>query len=496
MNRLTGLILAAALGGLVGACASGGGGGPSADGFRPRDTDETREAEQSLALAMVRSSDAEKQQLYQQALQSAQQAITEDSTNPQGWVLAGQAHSALGHLEEADAAWDKAVELYPSLEQELVGDRENAWVVAYNDGVNAFQQNDIEGAIDYMELADMVYQGRPEAKLQLGMLYSRQDQMDRAIQAYRDALEIIQNPPPIELDSAMQAAWAENEQIAISNLAQLLAATGQDAEAEQVYRDVLASNPEDIQALINLAGILARQGRSDEANQMFNDLVSREGLSFDDYIRLGVGLFQAEQYDGAAIAFEKAVGVNPYSRDAYYNLAQSLYVHAGNLEDQRDSASAAEAGQIAAELGELYADLATATEKVLELDPFNRNVLAYQARAFQALSELDADGANAQSHQQAIQDAVARYEEMPFEMIEVNLVPGEGEVSVSGRIMNVSLASGAPVRLRITLLDIGGATIGAQEVTISAPAQNESAAFDATIPVSGDLAGWKYERMQ
>lgn len=496
MNRFTGLILALVLGAATGACASGGAGGASAEGIKPRDTKFTRDAARSIALAMVRTADEEKRQLYQQALENAKLAIQEDSANPQGWYIAGQAYANLGDFENADAAWDRAEALYPALGQDISSERETAWVQAYNEGVTAIQQDDIDAAIARMEKADLIYQGRPEAKLQLGVFYARKDQTEKAIAAYRGALEILRGAPPAQLDSATRADWEANEEIAIANLAQLLSATGRDAEAEQVFRDVLAANPNDLQAKINLAGVLAKQGKADEANALYAELVGRSDLSYNDYLMIGVGLFQAERYDGAVAAFRKAVQVNPYSRDGFYNLAQALYMQANQLDQTRKAARGAEAAAASNQLADVHEELAQAAEKVLELDPFNRNIIAYMARAYQALSDLTQDDAAKRRYRESIQGALRRHEEAPFEMMELTMIPGDDAVGVSGQIMNLKLATGEPIRLRISLLDSAGGVIGSQEVTISAPAANATATFEASVPVRGALAGWRYERVQ
>ncbi len=499
MNRFTGLILALVLGATAGACASGGAGGAGgsgADDMRPKDNRYTREAEQSIALAMLKSSDEEKRQLYQQALVSAQQAIQDDSTNPQGWFLAGQAHVNLGEFEQADAAWDTAEELYPEYGQEIGSERENAWVRAYNEGVGALQQDDLDEAIQRMELADLIYQGRPEAKLQLGIFYARQDEIEKAIAAYRGALDVLRTAPPFELDSATQADWAANEEIAVANLAQLLATSGREGEAEQVFRDMLAADPDDIQAKVRLADVLARQGKTEEANRLYDELIGRDDLPYTSYLTIGVGLFQSEQYEASARAFEKTVRANPYSRDGHYNLAQALFMRANELDDARKAARGAEANAIAEQLTGVHTSLAQAAEKVLELDPFNRNIIAYLARAYQALSELTSDNAAKGAYRGKIQAALKRHEDAPFEVLELTIAPSGDQVTVNGRLTNLKLASGEPIRLRISLLDTTGSVIGSEDVTVSAPAPNAPASFQATVAISGELGGWRYDRIQ
>src|SRR5690606_26697634 len=62
--------------------------------------------------------------------------------------------------------------------------------------------------------------------------------------------------------------------------------------------------------------------------------LGREGLSEDQLFQIGAGLFEAGRYDGAVDAFRKAVALNPFSRDAHFNLAQSLYQRAQELQPE------------------------------------------------------------------------------------------------------------------------------------------------------------------
>src|SRR5690606_20757657 len=92
--------------------------------------------------------------------------------------------------------------------------------------------------------------------------------------------------------------------------------------------------------------------------------------------------------------------------------------------------------------------------------------------------------------------AVRRHGEMPFELMDVGLTTTQSEVRVQGQFVNLKLQSGEAVRLRFTVVSPTGSTIGSSEVTISAPAVDASTRFQTTIPINGELGGWRYERVQ
>src|SRR5690606_13666008 len=114
----------------------------------------------------------------------------------------------------------------------------------------------------HMEAADRIYRGRPEARIQLGALYAQVDEVPKAISAYRGALEILRTAPRAQLDPELQAEWEQNEEVVIANLGQLLMMEGEYAEAEALYREVVANRPDDVRARVSLADALSRQDKT------------------------------------------------------------------------------------------------------------------------------------------------------------------------------------------------------------------------------------------
>lgn len=496
MNRITGLILALVVALTAGACATAGSSGSSdamgASGNRPSDNSMTREANREIGLAMLQEDPEEQRGHFERALESAKEAVEEDPDNPRGWFLTGQASAYLGDYVGADTAFTKAQELHPPYEEEIEPEREQAWVNAYNAGVEALNTNDIEEAIAQMEHADRMYRKRPEALLNLGSFYSNLNELEKAADAYRRAIEVIRSPANEDLDEELVAEWAENEEIAVFNLAQLLTNLEEHAEAEALYREHLERNPEDISALVNLAEALSNQERTDEAEEIYNELLGRDDLEENDYIVIGVGMFGAENYDGAADAFRHTVRLNPHSRDAFYNLAQSLYVMANDLVADREEASDAEATAINERLMPIYEELGTASETVLEMDPLNRNIIAFMVGAYQGLAEMT-EGAERDEYLRKIQTALDAHESFRYELVDVNISTDGEVVFFNGLLRNIDVDPGDRIGMQIEILSSNGAVIGTQEVAVSAPEADGTASFDAEISVSGSMAGWRYD---
>lgn len=500
MIRLNGLILAVAVAVAMSACASAGGTGAGAPtaakgnyppGTAPWDNDYTKQANRAIGIAMLRQDEGEKRAQYETALRAAEASIAQEPDNPRGWFLAGQAYAGLNEMVAADSVFKKAQEIYPAYEPEINAEREEAWLRVYNEGIVALQANDIDGAIRMMELADAIYQGRPEAKLNLGAFYANRNEVDKAIVAYQGALEILRRPVPEGIDSATLAMWQENEQPAAFNLAQLLTFSERYDEAEAAYREFRERYPDNLDVEVGLADVLVRKGDLEAANELYDALLSRTDLGYREYMRIGVGLFEGEVYDRAAEAFRQALKLNTSDRDAAYNLAQSLYVYAGKLDEQK-KAQGADTKAIDAKLIEVHTELVAAAQHVVDLDPANQNILAYLARSYQALSQLSADRAKQNEYRNKVAEVLDRHEKATVEMANITVYPDEGQVRVVGTLRNLKVKAGTPIRIEFTMMSMNGTPVGTADVTVDAPAAEGMVPFEVVVPTSGEMGGWKY----
>lgn len=505
MNRILGLILALSVGAAVGGCASAGTSAGAGEGatpsdaasagrtYKPTENRMTREVSRNLGLAMLKSNPAEQEPLYREALSGALAAIEENPENPRGWYLAGQVYAKLKDYVAADSSYTRAVTLYPTYAGEIDAEREDAWVTAYNDAIAAYQEGDIDGAIQGMENASQIYRKRPEALQILGSFYANRDETDKAIAAYREALVILRDPSLLPADEEMKQQWAEGEEEAVMNSGMLLTAADRPAEAEQIYRDFLKLHPGHLAAEVNLAVALTQQSKTAEAAEVFGRLAARSDLTDNHLLMIGIGMFNADNYKAAADAFRSATVKNPYSRDAYLNLSKALLRMSLQLEEERGGKANA---TIDPQLTAIYEEMVSAGEKTLTLDPFNREVLTFIMRAQESLRQMTTNAQAIQRYQTQMRATIKQYEDAPFDMENISIQTGNDEVAISGTVMNLKLARGAQVTLRFSILTSAGAVVGTKDVTVTTNAANTSAPFRVTIPVSAPMGAWKYERIQ
>lgn len=415
----------------------------------PPDTKELKEASKYLGLAMMQSAPDKKAPYYKQAMDQLRIAMTSAPNNGKVWLYAGQVYAGMGDFAGADSAFSKAEQLHPPYAEDIAGEREAAWVEAFNQGISLMDQRDNAGAIEKMEMAEKLYPHRPESKMNLGALYAALSENDKAISKFEEAIASINGPLREKLGAEDQATWARFETIAKNNIAQLHGARGVEA-------------------------------------------------------------FNVDDYDAAYDAFTKAAAINQYSRDYVYNQAQALYAKASDIEEKRNvlldeesalkrdkkeaeaKAKADAAAALEKDLIPLYARIIETSEKTRAVDPNNESLYHLIARSQKLTSDFMKDAAGKTQWQNKALETLTLRDGLEFEVAEVVIAPEEGQTTVSGSIKNLKVAANAPIKLKFTLIGVNGSPVGEGEITVNAPAAEAAAPFQGTIATSGDVAGWKY----
>ena len=108
----------------------------------------------------------------------------------------------------------------------------------------------------------------------------------------------------------------------------------QDDEAKREFEAELAVDPNHANSMSYLGDIAMKQGDLDEALTWLNKAVRiKNDLRFA-YVDLGAVLMQQKQYEDAAVAFQRAVELDPAEPDAHYRLAR-VYQAMGRTEQSQ-----------------------------------------------------------------------------------------------------------------------------------------------------------------
>ncbi len=259
-----GLFLAVGASAVAGACATAGTGAGAAAGGGAFPTVSCAEGVPTVASAgAVTAQRALLLGRSAEALTGAQAAATAEPGNPQNQFLLGQAAVAAGNFEEADRAWDRAVELCPAFEAEIAPERERGWATAFQAGLDAYQQNDTATAMASWQRANSLYTGRPDAYYNLGVVYSQRGDLTQATAAYREALTVLDRMAP-DTSATEMSTRAETRQ---NSLAGLLSVGARQFQAEQygpaieVFRQLTTIDQNNRDAWYNYALALYKQER-------------------------------------------------------------------------------------------------------------------------------------------------------------------------------------------------------------------------------------------
>jgi len=459
---------------------------------KPGANKDTRSAEVYLDGAAREQVLVDKQKFFQQALEATLRGAQTSPDNARVWLLMGRAQMGLNNLVAADSAFDKAEQFYPPYKTEIEPFRLNAWVGLYNQGIAALQAGDNAKAIELMEQANGVYQGRPEAVITMAQLHQQEGQLQKAEEDYRGALAILRGPGRQGLAADVEAKWAANEQESVLRLAGLLAQTNRADEAISLYQEFLKRQPENVMAKTNLGVAMMRAGKAAEAAPLFNELLARQDLDEVALFNIGIGLFRANQYAQAARAFERTVAANPYSHDALYNLAQAILGGTAEAEKAKEGKTGAELAALNAQLLKDYIRMGEIAQQLLGLDPANTQILMMLAHSQRSRGELEPDKAKAEEWKKTVLTTLQAHDAWPFEVENVQVVPAGAKANVMGSIKNLKAAQGSPLKINFILLDKAGTSVGEQEISVTAPATGESQRFTIDMPSPESAIAWKY----
>ena len=426
----------------------------------PRGTRYTAISSLGIQQAQNTEDDSLRAEAYREVLESVYDGLAREDDNPMSYLHLGIVQTGLKNYLAADSAFDRAEALYPDYLDEDDGTNQyrlNGWIEAYNDATGRLEAQDPEGAIELFRFANVLYDKRPEAYLNIGAQTANLGDLNASIEAWRSAIAVIESPDADAGDDETREGWDTQFWImAQTNLGQVLERDGRSGESVAVYEAVLERDPENAQARASLALALAGSGQGDAALSIFDEILGREDAAPLDYYNAGVSLYTADQMDRAALAFQKTVERSPMYRDAVQNLAQTLYA----IED--------------------YEAQVPHSEKLIELDPYNE--FAYQMHV-RALLQVGRE-------YQAVFDIL---QALPFVIDNLQLQPMASGARVSGVAMNKALEPGTSITLRFTFYDDDGNPLGSADTEVTLTVPDVANAFQVSFEADQQVLGYGYE---
>ncbi|MFQ5746447.1 MAG: tetratricopeptide repeat protein [Gemmatimonadota bacterium] len=403
----------------------------------------TRAADVEITFANRGDDPQTPQERYTRALEKLKPAFEADPDLPRPYLLAAVSYLGLRDYTGADSMLTRLVSLAPSCEKQARDMRFNAWATLYNRAITQMSGGDSDKALATFELANTIYRDA-RSLTSAGSLYQNRGDVELASGRYREAIDVGGDESMVR--------------VATINLAEILRSQDRDAEALALYAEHAEKHPDDVMGNLNYAIVLIDAGRGDEAQAIFMKLLSREDLTFAQWSQVGIGLYRAQSFGEAAVAFQKAHEINPVNKEILTNLANTKY----QQEDYEGTIP-----------------LADTLVRFFPLEAANYNLLA---AGYRELSRND----------EALQ-VLKRRDALDFEVLQSQLAPrGEGGWVVRGQVMNRTVAAGTEVLIPLELMGEDGAVVANETVHIEMPPEGEVTAFEVQLESADSVAGFRY----
>ncbi|MGK7926259.1 MAG: tetratricopeptide repeat protein [Spirulina sp.] len=274
---------------------------------------------------------------YNEAERAYQQAIEADSRQIDSYLGLASLYQQQNRLDAAEQLIRQVLELEPK----------NVTALTLL-GSFLVSQEQFDEAEPVLQKAIQNDPANAEAYFNLGQIYEQQNKLDRAEEMYSKTLELL--PKYGDAYVALGRIYGKQRKIqSLDQMAQrilelnpkerygahlVVALAYQEAgyskQAEETYRRAIVEGSELPDAYVGLMGLLVHQNRLEEATQVCHQMEQQAGLAYNARISLGNLFAEAENYNEAERAYQRAIKTAPQQPDAYLALAH-LYQQQNEL---------------------------------------------------------------------------------------------------------------------------------------------------------------------
>lgn len=216
--------------------------------------------------------------------------------------------------------WETAAQALFSSSGDQQAQLETLSNTALSTGIDLYQRKDYEAAAKAFKRAITILPGSSysvDATTYLGSSYLKTDQPDKAIQAYKNGIEL--NP--------------ERDDLQIS-LAKLYYSLDRFADAMGAYQEAYRINP-DANNAFSLGQAYQQNERYDDAEQMFLETIKQAPESGNGEYGLGQLYARQNRFDDALEALEKTVSLREDFVEGYLEMGY-VYADMGNAEKAQE----------------------------------------------------------------------------------------------------------------------------------------------------------------
>jgi hypothetical protein len=401
--------------------------------------------------------------------------------------LVAAVDSSFGQVEAAN----------PACESETAAWRaQKPWLSMVNQSIEAVNAGNTDTAEALANRSLRLYRRAPYAYMVLASAAQNRGQITKALQYHQQTIE-----------AAADTSYAEARRqalLSIGNLAAEVADTASGAGRAQFAREARTAferligeapnSPQASQARGGLSRVLLIAGDTAAFRTSYKDQIENpEKYDYRDILASAVAAARSQQWQDAASLFENVSKLNPYNRDALYNLAVSYHELGQLAASTADTAKAPAKDRFAAEARTAFEKMPPILHRLVALDPGNADNWLLFARAYNALGKAAQKAKNTALHR-AYNDSTVKYykrsEELPVNIIFTEFTIGEAKSTLAGTVENRTDAAKS-YNLRFEFLDRTGNVVGTKEVAVGPIAAKAKARFTTTID-GKNIAAFRY----
>jgi tetratricopeptide (TPR) repeat protein len=371
--------------------------------------------------------------------------------------------SSFLHVETANAACE--AETAPWRAQK-------PWLTMVNQSIEQINAGNTDTAEALANRSLRLYRRAPYAYMVLASAAQNRGQITRAMQYHQQTIE-----------AAADTSYADARRqtmLTIGNLATEVADTASGAaraqfarEARTAYERLIGeapSSPQAAQARAGLSRVLLIAGDTSAFRAAYRDQIENPNkYDYRDILASAVAAARSQQWADAAALFENVAKLNPYNRDALYNLAVTYH-----------------------ELGQ-YDKMVPYLQRLVAVDPGNADNWLLIARAYNGIGKNAQKAKNTTAHRAANDSTVKYYqlsEKLPVNIVFTEFTTGENKSTLAGTIENKTDAEKS-YTLRFEFLDKAGNPVGTKEVAVGPVAAKAKGRFTTTID-GQNIAAFRY----
>ncbi len=280
---------------------------------------------------------------FARALETAEQSASLNADDPESKILLGNIYFETGKYDEAIAAYREALDRTP----------DNARVL-YNLGSALMQKGDEFAAMEYFKkagAADRIGEVAHKAYSRLGVIYMERKDFAEAEKYLKEAASIRPNDALDRYNlgiaylrqkktaEAMEElsraeSLGENDAVMLENIGEAYFSMKNYDKSLEVYNKVRKTNERNVKILSRIAEIYYEKGELDSAYELYRKITVLEPTTENArvaYLNMGNILDDAQRFEEAIEAYQKALSISPKDDSAFYNLGIA-YKHAGKPE--------------------------------------------------------------------------------------------------------------------------------------------------------------------